>query len=377
MESYDIVVDGGRLEHCGAWAGESLGATAGKIAIISNPKVYGLYGDTARKSLESSGFNVCVFLTKDGERFKNLSSLEDALEFMSTNNLARNDAVIALGGGVVGDLAGFAASVYMRGIAFLQIPTTLLAMIDSSVGGKTAINTQFGKNLVGTFYQPKGVLIDVEMLKTLAVRELTAGFCECVKQGAISGRKLFDLTGTFLEDYPVKRFKAYFDNESFIGDLEKLVKSQVEFKASVVRQDELEDIERIDPKSRKILNFGHTLAHALEKATNYRYFKHGEAVGYGILFAAEISKRLDFLDKKELILLYDVIRRTGILPDVSNIDAGKIFAAFKFDKKSTGKSFHWILLQGIGEPVILSDHLITQQTKEKAFDAMLMTLHER
>ena len=182
---------------------------------------------------------------KDGERHKDLRSLEKVLEFLGQNRLSRADAVIALGGGVVGDLAGFAASIYLRGIPVLQIPTTLLAMIDSSVGGKTAVNTSFGKNLVGSFYQPAGVLIDVRVLETLERRELTAGFCEAVKQGAIAGRKLFDSTASFLERYPVANFKNFFSDDTFLNSLEDLVRGQVAFKAKIVRQDETEDLESV------------------------------------------------------------------------------------------------------------------------------------
>lgn len=368
---YEITLSHGRLDQCGDWAATCLQTARGIVAIVSNPKVYGLYGERVRKSLEASGFATCVFLMKDGERHKNFRSLENVLGFLGENRLTRADAVIALGGGVAGDLAGFAASVYLRGVPFLQIPTTLLAMIDSSVGGKTAVNTSFGKNLVGSFYQPGGVLIDVRVLETLERRELTAGFCEAVKQGAVAGRKLFDTTGRFLRNYPVEEFRKHFSNENFLPELEDLVRAQVTFKAKIVRQDETEDITRSDPRSRKILNFGHTLAHALEKVTNYRYFKHGEAVGYGILFAAELSKTLDLLDKNKLNSLNDVVHRAGKLPDLRNIDAKDVFEAFKFDKKSTGNSLQWILLKDIGEPAIVPDSEISHSAKKKALDTIL------
>jgi 3-dehydroquinate synthase len=367
---YDIVIARDSLHKCGAWAKECLGGY-GKVGIVSNAKVFGLYGENVGTSLESAGFDVSVFLMKDGERYKSLRSLQGALEFFSKSGLTRGDAVIALGGGVVGDLAGFAASVYLRGIPFLQAPTTLLAMIDSSVGGKTAVNTSFGKNLVGAFYQPRGVLIDVGTLKTLPRRELTAGFCECVKQGAISGHKLLRKTADLLEDYPVGAFKNYFTADKFLSSLEDLIHAQVAFKASIVKQDETEQIDRTDAGSRKILNFGHTLAHALEKVTGYKYFKHGEAVGYGIIFAAELSKRLELLSQNELNLLNDVMRRVGKLPDVGNIDVKEIFEAFKFDKKSTGKSLQWILLKAIGEPAILSDKDISLRDKQNALKKIL------
>jgi 3-dehydroquinate synthase len=369
--SYEITLADGTLDKCGAWAADCLKNRGSKIAIISNAKVYGLYGERVRRSLEDTGFGVHTFLMKDGERHKDFRSLEKVLEFLGQNRLSRADAVVALGGGVVGDLAGFAASIYLRGIPVLQVPTTLLAMIDSSVGGKTAVNTSFGKNLVGTFYQPAGVLIDVRVLETLERRELTAGFCEAVKQGAIASSRLFDSTASFLERYPVANFEGFFSDGIFLNSLEDLVRGQVVFKAKIVRQDETEDLNRSDCRSRKILNFGHTLAHALEKVTNYRYLKHGEAVGHGILFAAELSKRLDLLGQNELNSLNDVVHRAGKLPDISNIDAKDIFETFKFDKKSIGNTLQWILLKDIGEPVIVSDSDISHSAKKKALDKIL------
>ena len=188
---YEIKIGHNIQNDCGEWARKSLSKDTRKIALVSNRKVFSLYGETVEKSLKKAGFDTFVWLMKDGETHKNFRSLETALKFFSRHQIKRTDAVVALGGGVVGDLAGFAAAIYLRGIDFLQIPTTLLAMIDSSVGGKTAVNTEFGKNLVGAFHQPKGVLIDVETLKTLPRRELTAGFCEAVKQAAIAEPKTF------------------------------------------------------------------------------------------------------------------------------------------------------------------------------------------
>lgn len=369
--TYNILTGSGLLDGCGEWAVNSLGGRTGRLVIVSNPKVFGLYGEKIEKSLKRAGFQPHVFLMKDGERYKDIRTLEQTLKFFSGQKLGRTDAVIALGGGVVGDLAGFAASVYMRGIPFLQIPTTLLSMIDSSVGGKTAINTPFGKNMVGAFYQPEGVLIDVATLETLHKREVTAGFCEAVKQGAVSGEKLFEMTGSFLQHFPVAGFSRSFSDADFVNSLEALVREQVAFKADIVQNDETEDPNRIDARSRKILNFGHTLAHALEKVTNYRYFRHGEAVGYGILFAAELSKRLELIVQNELKSFNDVVHRAGRLPKLSNIDIKDVFEAFKLDKKSTGNSFQWILLKGIGSPSIIPDSEISRSDKKKALESLL------
>ena len=369
--AYEIKIGHDLLGNCGNWARDCLSAKTAKIIIVSNAKISRLYGEIVRKSLEKADFEVLVFLMKDGEKYKNLRSLENLLTFIGENKLARTDAVVALGGGVVGDLAGFAAAVYLRGIAFLQIPTTLLAMIDSSVGGKTGVNSAFGKNLVGAFHQPNGVLIDAATLQTLPPRELVAGFCEAVKHGAISNRELFDRTAGFLRNFPLKKFKKYFSDTEFLRNLENLLTAQVSFKAEIVMNDEREAADRTDAKSRKILNFGHTLGHALEKVTDYKYFKHGEAVGCGILFAAELSKTLDILDENELNLLNDVFQNIGKLPDTKNIAIEKVIQAFSFDKKNIGKSLQWILLKRIGEPIILSNAEISQESLKKSLKKIL------
>jgi 3-dehydroquinate synthase len=368
---YEIKIGHGLLKNCGDWARNCLSEKTARIVIVSNAKICRLYGETVKKSLEKSGFEVFVFLMKDGERYKNLRSLENLLEFISESKIARTDAVVALGGGVVGDLAGFAAAIFLRGITFLQIPTTLLAMIDSSVGGKTGVNSDFGKNLIGAFHQPNGVLIDVETLKTLPRRELTAGFCEAVKHGAISNRRLFDQTAEFLEIFSLKKFKTFFNDKHFLSELENLLAAQVAFKAEIVMNDERESADRTDAKSRKILNFGHTLAHALEKVTDYKYFKHGEAVGYGILFAAELAKTLVILDENELNLLNDVMQNVGKLPDTQNIEIEKVIKAFSFDKKNIGKTLQWILLKEIGQPVIISNNDIPESSIQKVLHKIL------
>jgi len=352
---YDIEIGHDLLENSGEWARNSLSQKTKKIAVVSNAKVFRLYGEIVQKSLKKSDFEVQVFLMGDGERYKNFRVFEKALGFFSQKNLKRTDAIVAFGGGVVGDLAGFAAAAYLRGVAFLQIPTTLLSMIDSSVGGKTAVNTAFGKNLIGAFHQPNGVLIDVKTLQTLPKRELTAGFCEAVKQGVISDEKLFGQTATFLGNYSPNKFKNYFADEKFLSELEKIISRQIDFKAQIVMQDERESTARIDAKSRKILNFGHTFAHALEKITDYKQFKHGEAVGYGILFAAELSKNLAILDKNRLKSLNDVVHRAGTLPNLRGIGSREVFEAFAFDKKQIGETLQWILLEDIGKPLVRQD----------------------
>jgi len=366
--AYDIEIAAGALSNIGEWASSALGGKIGKLALITNRKVDRLYGERVSESFVSAGFDVRTFHVGDGERFKSLKTFEKVISFLSTSQIKRTDAVVALGGGVVGDLAGFAASIYMRGIPFLQIPTTLLSMIDSSVGGKTGVNTAFGKNLVGSFYQPAGVMIDPLTLETLPRRELTAGFCEAIKHGAISGYDLFNNVNDFLMAQPIGRF-----GKGFVvsGELQSLIAKQVQFKAYIVSGDERESIVNDSASSRKILNFGHTLAHALENATGYKYLKHGEAVGYGVLFAASLSKKLDLINKSELQLLNDVVHRAGILPPIRHLNPSEVLEPLKQDKKIVNDSLQWILLSGIGNPVIVPHADIPKSVLVSSLDELI------
>ena len=366
-ESYEIRIDRGVLAGTGEWAAGALSFPPGRTILLSNKKVFGLYGERVVKSLSAAGFIPAVHLIGDGERYKNFRTLENSLAFFSDSRLSRTDSVIALGGGVVGDLAGFAASIYLRGIEFLQIPTTLLSMIDSSVGGKTGVNSSFGKNLIGSFYQPRGVMIDTDTLRTLPKREVTAGFCEAVKQGAIGGRELFDRTAEVLSPMQGSVFSNLLADDGFADGLSAMLRSQVSFKARIVAGDERESADNMGPTSRKILNFGHTFGHALEKVTNYRYFRHGEAVGHGIRFAAALSKNLALLGQDEVELLNDVVHRAGSLPPIGSIDPREVFATFKYDKKLINDSLHWILLEKVGKPVIYPHSDIPRSALMSAF----------
>ena len=371
FSEYQIRIGHDLLADAGKWARKCLGKEAAKIVLVSNPTVFDLYGRQTEQSLAAAGFAVSHYLMRDGETHKSLSSVESALHSFSEAGLSRTDAVVALGGGVVGDLAGFASAIYLRGIKFLQVPTTLLAMIDSSVGGKTGVNSAFGKNLIGAFHQPSGVLVDTATLATLPTRELTAGFCEAVKQGAIGGKALLNQTNEFLQAYPPKEYPELTEDPDFQSQVSELIAAQVAFKASIVAGDERESSKRLDGKSRKILNFGHTLAHALEKVTDYKYFKHGEAVGYGILFAAELSKALALIDEKSVKLLNDVVHRAGKLPPLGSIDPQEVFEAFKFDKKHLSGSLQMVLLKGIGKPVIRTEKDISPTTVKSVLKKLL------
>jgi 3-dehydroquinate synthase len=371
-ENYEIEIGANALDHVGRIARGSLSAHARRIAVVSNARVFKLYGAGVVRDLRAAGFNVSHWLMGDGERHKNLRTAERALAFFSGSKLERTDAVVALGGGVVGDLAGFAAAVYLRGIAFLQVPTTLLAQIDASVGGKTAVNTPEGKNLIGAFHQPRAVVISTGTLLTLPPRELTAGWCEAIKQGAVGSRRLFEQTRRFLDaERTGEAARAPETGHRRAGELAELIAAQCSFKAKIVAADEREDAGRTDARSRRILNFGHTAAHALEAITHYRRFRHGEAVGYGILVAAEISQRLGMLDASGLESLRACVRLAGRLPRADDLDERALLRAIASDKKSVGGHVRWVLLEGIGQPRIVGGQEIPPRVVRAALRAAL------
>ena len=362
---YQIKVARGFLSRLGRESRRCLGKQARRVAVISNNRVFGLYGQAVIESLRANGFTTFHWLMGDGERHKSLRNLERALAFLAECGLERNDAVVALGGGVVGDLAGFAAAVYLRGIALIQIPTTLLAQIDSSVGGKTAANLTSGKNLVGAFHQPSAVFIDTETLATLPRRELNAGWCEAVKNGAVSGHQLFQQTTDFLRALDAKS-KSFHSRQ-----LEDLIALHCAFKASIVSHDEREALDRTDRFSRRILNFGHTVGHALEAVTRYRRFKHGEAVGHGMLVAGAISRSLGLLAPSELELLRDGVRLCGPLPLARDLSEQAIIDAVGHDKKSFAGCVQWVLLAGIGRPRIVDGREIKPRLLRDSLRAVL------
>jgi 3-dehydroquinate synthase len=352
--SYRVEIGAGALSRLGESARANLPREARKTALVSNPRVFALYGARAVAALGGAGFEVAHWLMPEGERFKTLRTAGRALAFFSEFGLERSDCVVALGGGVVGDLAGFAAAVYLRGVAFVQAPTTLLSQIDSSVGGKTGVNTGAGKNLVGAFHQPSAVVVDTKTLDTLPRRELTAGWCEAVKQGAVGDVELFERTKKFLmeeEQRGRKRPAVAAVKEPDAGrdaELARIIAAQCAFKARIVAGDEREELGRDDARSRKVLNFGHTVGHALEAVTGYRRFRHGEAVGYGCLAAGEISKRLGLLDESELESLRGAVALAGRLPEAGDLDAETIRRAVRKDKKAVGGSVRWVLLERLG-----------------------------
>ena len=371
--SYEIRIGAGLLQNLGADVRACLGTKTRRAALISDRTVFKLYGRLVIESLRGAGLTVNHLTVDAGERTKSFQSLEKTIGFLSANRFERSDVVIALGGGVVGDLAGFAAAIYLRGLEFIQVPTTLLAQIDASVGGKTAINLSEGKNLVGAFHQPGLVLIDTDTLRTLPRRELASGWCEAIKQGAAGSRKLFDQTVALLREHGPD-FSRWSKSAEAQAEACATIAAHCRFKAAIVSGDERESLSRSDHLSRRILNFGHTTAHALEALTGYRRFRHGEAVGYGMLVAAEISKSLGMLASGGLESVSEAVALCGPLPRADDLAVSKIAKAMAHDKKSMAGSLKWILLERIGRARIVDSNEITPQVLNRALRAGLQHL---
>lgn len=302
------------------------------LVVISKKveKLYGKYFDFPKSN---------KFILKDGETQKNLTNYKKILEKALKLNLTRKDAIIAIGGGVVGDIAGFAASTYMRGIDFIQVPTTLLACTDSSIGGKTGINTDFGKNLVGTFYQPKAVFINPKLLKTLDNRQLKTGLGEVIKYALIEKSCLCEEEFNLI-NFLTENFENILNKDEKV--LSKLIKICLSMKKSVVEKDEKES------DLRRILNFGHTYGHAIEKITNYKKYTHGECVVFGIQFAFNLALTKNLIDKSYKYLVDDIIKKFKY-SDLKSYNMDKMIKIMSMDKKSTGSGLVFILPTGYSE----------------------------
>lgn len=322
--SYPIYINNNNIEELKSEVFRQISGK--KYLVVISEKVNRLYGKIL-------GFNSeRVFVLKDGEKEKNFKNYRKILERALKMQLTRKDAIIAVGGGVVGDLAGFAASTYMRGIDFIQIPTTLLACVDSSVGGKTGIDTSFGKNLVGSFYQPKVVLINTNFLKTLDERQLKTGLGEVVKYAFIEKSckcEDFNLTNFLNEN-----FEKIFERDTKI--LNELIKICLSLKISVVEKDEKEG------GLRRILNFGHTYGHAVEKITNYKKYTHGEAVVEGMRFAFGLAVKKGLIDKNYQFYAEDVFKKYRFMP-IPSFNTDKMIQIMKLDKKASSGSINFVL----------------------------------
>ncbi len=333
--SYDIVIGNGTLSGIGESAARF--GFSPTIAVVSNPTVFGLYGADVMRSLGDAGFNCFSSLVPDGEEYKDYFWSYHILTELLKNRLDRNSCVVALGGGVIGDITGFTASLYMRGIHFIQVPTTLLAQVDSSVGGKTGVNHPAGKNMIGTFYQPRLVWTDISTLDTLPRSQLLSGIAEIIKYGVIWDAGLFDL----LEE---KR-EAILDLDRDV--VSYIIKRSCEIKAEVVSKDERES------GLRAILNYGHSIGHAVETETGYSKYFHGEAVAIGMCLAARLSEELGIMESAHADRIKSVVGAYGLpseLPKEANGD--KLLSLIFRDKKAVAGEMKFILPETIGSVVI-------------------------
>ena len=331
--SYDIVIERGGLNQVGDWL-HSLWPEK-KVAIISDNRVAKLYASIVEKSLQKAGFQVVRFEFLEGEASKNLTTVSKVYEFLATQGMTRSDGIVALGGGVVGDLAGFAASTYMRGISFVQIPTSLTAQVDSSIGGKTGVNTAFAKNMVGTFAQPDGVFIDPEVLSTLGHRELIEGMGEVIKYGLIQDTELWQELEAM--DGSV---------ESILEHAESIISHSCLVKRDHVVADEL------DNGIRLYLNFGHTIGHAIEATAGYGRVMHGEAVSMGMAQVSRVAEEKGLMPKGITRKIEEMCRKFGLPVAYENWDKEALYQALTHDKKARGTNLKLVIVPELGQAAI-------------------------
>ena len=334
---YEVLIQEGLLRRTGTLLREVLGGTPAAFVVTVAP-VRRRWGKVLLSSLENAGFSTRIIEMRDGERYKRLATLDTLAENMVRFGADRKALVIAFGGGVVGDVAGMLASVYMRGVKLVQIPTTVQAQLDAAIGGKTGVNLQAGKNLVGTFYQPEVVLIDTGVLETLPQREFRAGMYEAVKAGIIGNAKLF----TRLENSSIKELRSSSSAVTYA------IAESVKLKADVVSADEREG------DLRRVLNLGHTLGHALEAATQYRHFLHGEAVAWGMQAAARIALDMHVCDQSTYESISSAVHAWGPLPEV-NVQNAKAMKLLLSDKKTERGTVHFVLPRAIGKVEIVKN----------------------
>lgn len=320
--SYDILIEHGVLQNAGKYVRNVSNAI--RAVIVSDSHVAPLYAETVEKSLKEYGFEASLFVFEAGEERKRLSTIEKMYAHFYEHDITRTDMIVALGGGVTGDMAGFAAASYLRGIDFVQIPTTLLSQVDSSVGGKTGVDLPTGKNLVGAFHQPDVVLIDPETLNTLPEQFYQDGMGEVIKYGCIRSASLFER----LENDAVS--------------VDDIIYESVSIKRDVVERDER------DTGERAILNFGHTFGHALEKLHHYSGLTHGEAVALGALILTEITEKKGITEKGTAARIRKLMEKNH-MPTETAFSLAEIVAATRGDKKSSGKGINFIFLRKIGE----------------------------
>ena len=334
--SYEMRVGDGLLARTGLWLKEK--GFSGKAVIITDTTVKDLYGDALSQGLTNAGFKVTTLEVPAGEEQKSLETAGRLYHELTSAHAERTTPILALGGGVIGDLAGFVAATYMRGVPLIQIPTTLLAQVDSSIGGKVAVDHGQLKNTIGVFYQPGLVISDIDTLKTLPATELANGLAEVIKSAAIRNKVFFSYLESTLE-----RIKSL-----DVTVLEETVFQTARIKAEIVEKDEK------DLGLRSILNYGHTIGHAVESASDFQ-LQHGKAVAIGMTAAARISNRMSILDENEVVRLKNIIEKAGLPTEMPDLKIEDIFSAMKHDKKVLQDKVRFILLKSIGNAFITDE----------------------
>jgi 3-dehydroquinate synthase len=337
QRSYDIVIGPRCLTQVGSLCREV--GLSGDVLIISTPRIFELYGEALENSLREADYSYVAGFMDDGEEHKTLETVSHFYDLAIKAGLDRSSFVISLGGGVVGDTAGFLAATYMRGIPFVQVPTTLLALVDSSVGGKVGVDHPKGKNLIGAFHQPSLVVADIDTLKSLEPRHLVSGLAEVIKYGIIWDKEFFRYIDGHLEAILALDPKV----------LTQIVKRCCEIKAEIVAQDEF------DENVREVLNYGHTIGHALETITGYKSYLHGEAIAIGMSLAAQISCALGSLEAEEKEAIDQLLQRAGLAVRPPNWDVQEIFSSLLRDKKVRRGVVRFVLPQGIGKGYVTGD----------------------
>lgn len=338
-DNYSIHIEQGSLSKIGNII-KSLLPLSANADIVTNSVVGKLYGNIVKDSLSASGIKANIIEIPDGEEYKSLEWAGKIFSAFVEHQMTRNSAVIALGGGVVGDLAGFVSATYMRGIPLIQVPTTLVAQVDSSFGGKTAVNHPRAKNLIGVFYQPKYVLIDIDVLKSLPEREFRSGLAEVIKHGVIMDKELFEYMET---------------NISKILALDPLCIEQIiarscKDKVTIIEQDEKEQ------NIRAILNYGHTVGHAIEAVTDYKMFRHGEAISIGMIVASKIAVNKGILKGENLIRQSNLLKAYGLPIAFPNLDIDSIINTIYLDKKiKEARRLRFVLPKDIGEAIVMEN----------------------
>lgn len=338
QNGYDVIVGSGVVNRAGREIKRLLPSPGSRVFVVTSPTVRRYWGDALEKSLARAGLDYAVLEMSDGEPAKRLETVERLAEQMVSGRADRKSLLLALGGGVVGDCAGFLAAVFLRGIPVVQVPTTFLAQVDASIGGKTGVNLNAGKNLIGAFHQPRAVLVDPEVLSTLDDREFRAGLFESLKCGVIRDKALFD----FMRRQPAKILRR--DRKELL----RIIGDSIRVKAQVVAADEKES------DLRRILNFGHTIGHAIEAATGYAEFLHGEAVAWGMVAAAAIARDSGFCAPETAEQITSAVTAYGPLPWVK-CATGEIMDRLSADKKTVAGAVHFVLPLKIGRVTIAGD----------------------